>query len=111
MSRSGNEESPWDEELAQGLLGRLVLVGLTFLSHTGELKEQKQFFGKVLRASKSEGILLGLAGRRAGEEFNLPPDTSAFKEARLGEYRLRTTGEVVTDPDFTVTYTITEAAK
>jgi hypothetical protein len=43
-----------------------------------------------------------------GEEFNLPPDTRAIEIASAGEYRLRTTGEVVMDPDFTAMFSITE---
>jgi hypothetical protein len=41
--------------------------------------------------------------RRAdtGDIFTLPPALEAFAPAPPGEYRLRSTGEVVVDPDFT----------
>jgi len=50
--------------------------------------------------------LLSLEGQRTGEEYNLPPDTRSFRRAGPGEYRLRSTGETVIDPDFTVTFSI-----
>jgi len=41
------------------------------------------------------------------EEWDwLPPDLRAFQDAPPGEYRLRSTGEVVVDPDFISSWTI-----
>ena len=53
-------------------------------------------------------MAMGLAVRRHdnGEIEWLPPDLRAFKKARPGEYRLRSTGEVVLDPDYTTVLTI-----
>jgi hypothetical protein len=36
----------------------------------------------------------------------LPPDTRAFQKASPGEYRLKSTGEVVADPDYTAMWTL-----
>jgi hypothetical protein len=46
--------------------------------------------------------------RRAdnGDIFTLPPAPEAYAPAPPGEYRLKTTGEVVVDPDFTCTYEV-----
>ncbi len=109
MTDSRPDETPWNEEFAQSLTGSVVLVGLTFLEESGEIKKQGQFYGRVLRAHSREGILLGLEGMREGEQFNLPPDTSAIHVATPGEYHLRTTGEVLVDPDFVAIYTIAPA--
>ena len=97
-------KSDFDEEFAAKIIGKKVLVGLTYLDQEGNLIEQQQFCGEVIRANFSEGILF----RRldSGKEFKLPPDLRGFTEAAAGEYRLRTTGEVVVDPDYTVTWTI-----
>jgi hypothetical protein len=113
MSSDFDEERlPWEASLAQALLGRLVLVGLSYFKVDAEEPfEQQQMFGRVVSADEREGILLSLEGQRTGEQFNLPPDTRSFREAEPGEYRLRSTGEIVVNPDFTVTFSIRKQAK
>lgn len=93
----------WDVAFAAQLLGSVVLVGITRLTPDGETHEQ--FFGTVETADEG-GIDLRLGGSRAGETFFLPPDPRAFHPAEPGVYRLRQTGEELTDPDFTTTWTI-----
>jgi hypothetical protein len=100
----------WDETIAKNVVGKVVLVGLTYLEADGTLIEQQQFFGTVVSADSRKGILLSLEGQRAGEQYNLSPDTRAIEIASTGEYRLRGTGEVVTDPDYTATFSITKQA-
>jgi hypothetical protein len=46
----------------------------------------------------------------SGETYSLPPDYSNIFAAPPGEYRLRVTGEVVANPDYTTTWSITPAA-
>jgi hypothetical protein len=106
MSDDIYERPVWDETLAKDVVGKVVLVGLTYLEADGTLIEQQQFFGIVVSADSRKGILLSLRGQRAGEQDNLPPDTRAIEIASTGEYRLRATGEVVTDPDYTVMFSI-----
>ena len=96
---------PDDFELhAAELLGTHVLVGITCLNWAGQVSELLQFHGRVVRANREEGIVVVNA---FGEELKLPPDGRAFVPADPGEYRLRSTGEVVVDPDYTATWTIT----
>ncbi|MCO8251911.1 hypothetical protein [Comamonas thiooxydans] len=112
MSNDFNEELPWDATLANTLPGQLVLVGLAYFDVGAEEPfEQQQLLGRVVHADERKGILLSLEGQRAGEQFHLPPDTRSFRKAEPGEYRLRTTGEVVVNPDFTVTFSIQKQAK
>jgi hypothetical protein len=80
------------------------------LEAEGKLIEQQQFFGTVVSADCRKGILLSLKGQRAGEKYNLPPDTRAIEIASAGEYRLRATGEVVADPDYTAMFSIAKQA-
>ncbi len=42
-----------------------------------------------------------------GGVFRLPFDPEALKVAAPGEYRLRSTGEVVVNPDFTTVWSVT----
>ena len=95
----------WDHAAARNLDGALVLVGITYDEPTGP--RQEQFFGTVIGTDPDKGVTLRLEGQRSGETYFLPPDLRAFAPARPGSYRLRETGEVVIDPDFTTTWTIT----
>ena len=106
MSDDIDERPVWDATLAESVVGKVVLVGLTYLAADGGLIEQQQFFGTVVSADSRKGILLSLKGQRASEQYNLPPDTRAIEIASSGEYRLCGTGEVVIDPDYTVMFSI-----
>jgi hypothetical protein len=111
MSDDINERPVWDETVGENVVGKVVLVGLTHLEADGRLIEQQQFFGTVVSADSRKGILLSLKGQRTGEQYNLPPDTRAIEIASTGEYRLRGTGEVVTDPDYIAMFSIAKQAK
>ena len=87
---------------AAELIGKHVLVGITRLDHTEKLISQEQFHGDV--TAIDTGIHIRLS---SGLDFTLPPDLGSFFPAAPGEYRLRSTGEVVIDPDFTASWTIT----
>jgi hypothetical protein len=101
----------FDHSLASELIGKHVLVGVTRVDADGKLMSQKQFHGEVVKADSKKGFCIKLLGTRDGELEWLPPDTRAFFQAQPGEYRLRTTGEVIVDPDYTTTWTITEPKK
>ena len=103
--RKSDGPPPWDHAQAERILGSTVLVGLT--SGQPEEQRQEQFYGTVMSADPVMGITSRLEGTRSGEFFTLPPDLRAFFPARRGEYRLRETGEVVTDPDYTIIWTST----
>jgi len=83
------------------LVGKYVLIGITRLDHTGEFIRQEQYHGRVTYADRSIRIRLS-----TGRDYELPPDTRSFRRAAPGEYRLRSTGEMVVDPDFTTSWTV-----
>jgi hypothetical protein len=82
-------------------LGKHLLVGITYLDHKEKVIEKRQFHGKITRITE-RGIFVMQAN---GEEFSLPPDIRSLKPAKPGTYRLRSTGEVVENPDFISTWT------
>ena len=85
------------------LLGRTVRVGITRVDHNNRRVRQDQFHGRV--ESLDDGLVhIRVAG--TGKDFTLPPEVSAFTRAQPGLYRLRATGEVVVDPDFTSSWTV-----
>jgi hypothetical protein len=52
----------------------------------------------------------GVAVRRAEASgvYWLPPDLRGWKPAPPGEYRLKSTGEVVVDPDYLAAWTVVQ---
>lgn len=96
----------WDDELAAALVGKTLLVGVTYCTADDQVVRREQFHGVVISADPRQGIVLELDGARRGERHDLPPMTQVFQRARPGEYRLSATGEVVHDPDYLATYTI-----
>ena len=99
-----SNDQVWDEEFARGLLGKTLLVGLTYRNSDGDRVEQ--LHGEVVAVDARRGIELRLAGEREGDVFRLPPDLRGISVAAPGAYRLRTTGETVENPDFTATFDI-----
>ena len=85
------------------LVGKTILIGLTYYSADHEFIEQKQHWGTVMESNETQ-ILVKL---KDGEIFWLPPDLSSTKVAPPGEYRLRSTGEIVVDPDYLTTWNVT----
>ena len=95
------EETNNDEEIKfDDLIGKHVLVGLMYENADGSEGERQQFHGTVVSASAAAGIRLVLNGESEGQQYTLPPDLRAFSRAKPGKYRLRATGEVVSNPEF-----------
>ncbi|MCY1648656.1 hypothetical protein OVA11_16775 [Caulobacter sp. SL161] len=77
-------DSHWDAAFAATLLGKTLLMNLTFLDEDGEVQERQQFFGVVIDATEHEGIVLDLLGEHDGDTYTLPPQTSAIQKAEAG---------------------------
>jgi|SRR5262249_57433816 len=102
----------WDQEEADWLAGKYVLVGITWLEPDNKtVKAQGQYHGKIVDADKDKGFKIEREGVWSGNTMGLPPDLRAFRPANLGEYKLRSTGEVVNDPDVLATWTVTAPYK
>ena len=111
---SGTRDDPpkWDQDEADDFLGLRVLAGVTQLAADGKtVKWQAQYYGRIVSADQAEGIKIECEGRWAGKTMVLPPILRAFSYAKPGEYRLRSTGETVENPDLTTTWSITEPPK
>jgi hypothetical protein len=104
--RRDGERPVWDQQLADNLIGKLVLIGLTEVGPDDTVARQTQCFGRVTSARSDHSIVLVLEGQRSGDTYSLPPDLRSFNPAEPGEYKLRSTGEVVVDPDFLCTWTV-----
>jgi hypothetical protein len=107
-SKSDKEEpwQPWNQEIAESAVGKTVLVGITYLAADGQtVKRQVQYHGVVAVVDGKVGVTIECDGVHSGEKLSLPPDMKVFTPAKPGEYRLRSTGEVVVDPDFVTNWT------
>ena len=77
-------------------------LGITYYAHDNTYIEQKQFWGTVVSAN-NDGIKIRQSN---GEFFNLPPDLSSTEPAPQGEYKLKSTGEIIINPDYFATWSL-----
>jgi hypothetical protein len=102
----------WDQSEADWLIGKIVLVGITRRASDGTtIKSHGRYHGKIVRADRGAGIAIECEGIWSGKTITLPPMTGAFHPANSGEYCLRSTGEIIKDPDVLTTWSITEPVK
>jgi len=92
------------EQLREYLKGKTFLIGLTFLNKNGDLIEQFQTHGTVSELT-DDGLLR--IKRNDGSIFQMPYNKDTIQQADKGEYRERTTGDIVKDPNFIMTWEIT----
>ena len=76
---------PLNPDLVSNIIGKRVLVGLTYLRYRGGVIEQKQLHGIVERINKHDGIVIRLPD---DARFRLPSDLRGIAEAPPGVYRL-----------------------
>jgi hypothetical protein len=98
----GEQPPEPDPERVQQLVGKTLLIGVDYHSHDGQLFEQKQFFGPITEITRQRGIVI--RDEITASEYCLPLDLDNLHPAKKGEYRLRASGCVVTDPDYTTVW-------
>jgi len=81
----------------EDLIGKRVIIGITRRNHDETILAEEQFHG-IVTSMDDDVIHVRLP---SGKDFTLPPAPETFQRAAPGHYRLRSTGEVVIDPDFT----------
>lgn len=91
------------EELQNYLKSKLFLVGLTFVDENGILKEQYQTHGTVLEL-KNDGLIKFI--REDKSIFQIPYDNETINKAEKGEYRERSTGQIIKNPDYMMSWEI-----
>ena len=106
MTASSVPNRFWDGEFAAKLVDAIVVVAVDLIRRDGSLVESQDFWGQIVKADETYGFVVELAGLRAGEEYTLPPDTTAFKKISRGRYTVQSTGEVVIDPDYACGWTL-----
>jgi hypothetical protein len=71
------------------------------------LRRQEQFLGTIIVIDFEQGI--GVSCEPDGRTFVLPGDPSWVEKAPSARYKLRSTGQVVTNPDYLANLTIEQA--
>ncbi len=89
------------------LIDKVLLIGISLLDDKESLIEQIQVYGPIIKVD-AKGIVIKRNG--TGSEFVIPPDFEHINEAKPGEYRLRSSGEVVIDPDYISSWTVNDAS-
>lgn len=84
------------------LIGKTLLAGFTFYDDNNTVVELVQKYGTVQKADEKGIIVLS----PDGEEFSLPPDLRSTEKAKPGKYKLKTTGEIISDPDYLSTWSV-----
>lgn len=83
--------------------GKLVLIGINFVEKEGELIESYQTHGRVLELT---GDAIFKINKSNNSLFQMPYDLESIEQAEKGEYREKTTGLIIKDPDFILTFDI-----
>ena len=78
------------------LKGKTILVGFTVYDKKKRFIEQRQLWGRITSVTQNKIII----EQSNGEEFSVPNDPRTIERAKEGVYRLRSSGEEITDPDF-----------
>ncbi|MDR1132001.1 MAG: hypothetical protein LBL15_06245 [Oscillospiraceae bacterium] len=107
----------------KNIIHKTILVGITFLENDGTFISMIQFSGKIISADNN-GIIIssenfksvinlipGVSPEGSADTYLLPPDLSALRAAPKGEYLLKSTGEVVINPDLLTMWTVTAPEK
>jgi hypothetical protein len=90
-------------ELRNHLKGKVFLVGLTFIDQEGEIIEVYQTHGIVTKLTIDGFFKI----RREDDSiFTILYNKDTIKAAKEGEYREKTTGETIKNPDFIMSWEI-----
>jgi len=92
------------KELQKYLKGKLLLIGLSFVDKKGDLVEQYQTHGTIIELTDN-GLLK--IKRNDNTIFQMPYDKETISQPDKGEYRERSTGLIIKDPDYIMSWEIT----
>ena len=89
----------FEEEAA--VLGKTVLVGVTYYDSGGKEIRRGQWWGRILAFNLKDGLRVDLSNE--GRPHSFPPFRGILKPAEPGTYELRATGEQIENPDLVYT--------
>ena len=86
-------------------LNKSILVGITYLDKDGSELAKKQFHGLIKTINDNTTVIKINSN---DEDFSIPTDIRNFEKAEPGIYKLKSTGEMVENPDFVTSWTVTK---
>jgi len=86
------------------LKGKVFVIGLTFVDKNGQLIERYQTHGTVVGLTNN-GILKLM--REDNSIFQMPYDKETIEKAKSGDYKAKSTGQIIRNPDYIATWEIT----
>ena len=92
------------EQFGDEYIGRTSIIGVNHVGPDGDLQRQEQLLGTIMVVDLDEGVVV--ACEPDGRTFVLPGDPSWIEKAPTGVYRLRSTGQVLENPDYLAEVTI-----
>ena len=101
----------YDTNIANQIIDKYILIGISYIAPNGELESQQQLHGIVKSTSEADGMIVDLCGVYKGEKLCLPPDTSSITAAEPGTYKLSNTAEEIENPDYLCTYQVHKSGK
>lgn len=99
----------FDQTLAESLVGKYMLIGISYYDVDGNETDRKQIHGIVEAADRDSGVTIRLKGKKEGQLWKMPADLRSLRSAAPGTYRLYSTGEKVHNPDLISTWVFREA--
>ena len=89
-------------------IGKLILIGISFVSKDDELIEQYQTHGYIEKIEENGLMRI----RRDGLPiFTIPFDEESISNAAPGTYRERETGIEIEDPDYLTSWSVHQSQK
>lgn len=86
----------------ESIVGKTIIVGITYIDKEENIIKTSQYVGKIIEADENQGIVI--EEKNSKEILAIPPQLSAIEIAKPGEYKLKSTGEIVVDPDLLSTW-------
>lgn len=104
-SWDGPDAQNFDALAAVTLIGKSVLIGVTYVGADGRAEGRFQMHGVIEKATP-KGIEVSLKGTREGQCWTMPPQLSGLTPAEPGKYGFKDTGEIIENPDFIAVWTV-----
>ncbi|MRM85857.1 hypothetical protein D1Z98_06975 [Riemerella anatipestifer] len=93
------------EEFKENLKNKTFLIGITFVDENGDIIDEYQTSGKVLELTDNGILKL----KRENENFfQIPYDNDSIFAAQKGEYKEKSSGKIIVDPDFITQWTVSK---
>ena len=86
----------------ESIIGKTIIVGITYIGKEENVIKMSQYVGKIIEADENQGIVI--EEKNSKEILAIPPQLSSIEIAKPGEYKLKSTGEIVVDPDLLSTW-------